>query len=70
MRALAQELGVKAGSLFGILRWAVTGKKVAPPLFGSLAALGRGRTLARLDASAATLAAYVADFGPVSEVSA
>lgn len=70
LRALAQELGVKAGSLFGILRWAVTGKKVAPPLFGSLAALGRGRTLSRLDASEATLAAHVAGLGPVSEVGA
>ena len=70
LRALAQDLGVKAGSLFGILRWAVTGKKVAPPLFGSLAALGRGRTLSRLDASEATLAAHVAGLGPVSEVGA
>ena len=51
MRALAEELGVKAGQLFGIVRWAVTGQKVAPPLFGSLALLGRERVLARLDAA-------------------
>ncbi|MFQ6101479.1 MAG: glutamate--tRNA ligase [Anaerolineae bacterium] len=59
MRALAEELGLKAGQLFGIVRWAVTGQKVAPPLFGSLAILGRERVLARLDAAKATLAASV-----------
>nr|HID13264.1 glutamate--tRNA ligase [Anaerolineae bacterium] len=59
MRALADELGLKAGQLFGIVRWAVTGQKVAPPLFGSLAILGRERVLARLDAAEAALAALV-----------
>jgi len=57
MRALADELGIKAGQLFGIVRWAVTGQKVTPPLFGSLAILGRERALARLDAAEETLAA-------------
>ena len=56
MRALAEELGLKAGQLFGIVRWAVTGQKVAPPLFGSLALVGRETTLARLDAAEAALA--------------
>ena len=59
MRALAEELGLKAGQLFGIVRWAVTGQKVAPPLFGSLAILGRESALARLDAAEAALAASV-----------
>ena len=59
MRALSEELGLKAGQLFGILRWAVTGQKVAPPLFGSLAIVGRELTLARLDAAEAVLAASV-----------
>jgi len=57
MRALAEELGLKAGQLFGIVRWAVTGQKVAPPLFGSLAILGREQVLARLDAAEVVLAA-------------
>jgi glutamyl-tRNA synthetase len=48
LRAQAEELGLKAGQLFGIIRVAVTGKKVAPPLFGTLAVLGRERTLVRL----------------------
>jgi len=59
MRALAEELGLKAGQLFGIVRWATTGQKIAPPLFGSLAILGRERVLARLDAAEAVLAASV-----------
>jgi len=59
MRALAEELELKAGQLFGIVRWAVTGQKVAPPLFGSLAVLGREQVLVRLDAAEAVLAASI-----------
>ncbi len=57
---LADEMGIKAGALFGIIRWATTGQKVSPPLFGSLAALGRERTLARLDAAVEVLSASCA----------
>lgn len=49
LRGLAERLGVKTGSLFGILRVAVTGQKVAPPLFGSLSLVGRERVLRRID---------------------
>jgi glutamyl-tRNA synthetase len=55
MRALAERLGLKAGQLFTIVRWATTGQEVAPPLFGSLAVLGRERTLERLDRAIAVL---------------
>jgi glutamyl-tRNA synthetase len=48
LRALADDLGLKAGQLFGVIRVAVTGRKVSPPLFGTLHVLGRERTLARL----------------------
>ncbi|HIP96696.1 MAG TPA: glutamate--tRNA ligase [Anaerolineae bacterium] len=48
LRGLAGDLGLKAGQLFGIIRVAVTGKKVAPPLFGTLRILGRERVLSRL----------------------
>jgi glutamyl-tRNA synthetase len=48
LRALVQELGLKAGQLFGIIRVAATGKKVAPPLFGTLSILGRERVPERL----------------------
>jgi len=49
MRALAEELGLKAGQLFGLVRVAATGKTVSPPLLESLVVLGRTRTLDRLD---------------------
>ena len=51
LRALAEELGLKVGQLFGAIRVAVTGRTVAPPLFETLAALGRERSLARLEAA-------------------
>jgi glutamyl-tRNA synthetase len=40
---------VKAGHLFMLVRVAVTGGPVSPPLFQSMAILGRERSLARLD---------------------
>jgi glutamyl-tRNA synthetase len=49
LRALVGELGLKVGQLFGIIRVAATGKKVAPPLFGTLSVLGQERVLERLD---------------------
>jgi glutamyl-tRNA synthetase len=49
LRALSQDLELKVGQLLGIIRVAVTATTVAPPLFESLAVLGRTRTLARLD---------------------
>ncbi|HUG29741.1 MAG TPA: glutamate--tRNA ligase [Candidatus Limnocylindria bacterium] len=57
MRALAESNGWKAGDLFMAIRVAVTGRTAAPPLFDSLVALGRDRTLARLGAAIETLAA-------------
>jgi glutamyl-tRNA synthetase len=52
MRALADELGLKAGQLFGAVRVAVTGQKVSPPLFETMAILGKGTCLARIEAAA------------------
>jgi glutamyl-tRNA synthetase len=42
-------LNGKAGPFLGKMRQAVTGQKVSPPLFESMFALGRERTLARLN---------------------
>jgi glutamyl-tRNA synthetase len=56
MRSLAEQLGLKAGQLFGIIRAAVTGKKVSPPLFETLEVLGSERSLARIDSAIQTLA--------------
>lgn len=38
----------KAGPFLGVMRLAVTGQEVSPPLFESLYALGRGRAVTRL----------------------
>lgn len=51
LRALTEELGLKAGQLFGAVRVAVSGRSVAPPLFDMLTALGRERSIARIDSA-------------------
>ncbi len=56
LRALAEELGLQAGQFFGLLRMALTGQKVSPPLFESMAIIGREKTLARLRRAAQLLA--------------
>ncbi|MEX2238210.1 MAG: glutamate--tRNA ligase [Dehalococcoidia bacterium] len=48
MRALTEELGLKPRDFFGLVRMAVTGAAVSPPLFESLEILGREKTLERL----------------------
>jgi glutamyl-tRNA synthetase len=48
-RALADERQVKTGQFFGILRVALTGRTIAPPLFQTMAVLGSERTLERLN---------------------
>jgi glutamyl-tRNA synthetase len=55
IRPLAEELGLKTGELFGAIRVAVTGRTAAPPLFQTMAVLGRDRSLGRLDAAIARL---------------
>jgi glutamyl-tRNA synthetase len=48
LRDLASDLNIKAGQLFGILRSAVTGQTVSPPLFESMAIVGKEKVLERL----------------------
>lgn len=48
LRQLAEELGLKAGQFFGILRVAVTGKTVSPPLIQSMEVIGREKVLERI----------------------
>ncbi|MFZ0014135.1 MAG: glutamate--tRNA ligase, partial [Acidimicrobiia bacterium] len=57
LRALPDHLGIGAGKTFQPLRVAVTGSSVSPPLFESITALGRERTLERLHRAARELAA-------------
>ena len=49
LRAEAVSLGVKAGQMFQPIRVAVCGRKNAPPLFETLAVLGRETCLKRID---------------------
>ncbi len=56
LRPLAVELEMKTGQLFGALRVAVTGRTAAPPLFQTMAVLGRERCLKRIRAALDKLA--------------
>ena len=47
-REAAEAAGMKPGPFFTPLRVAVTGKTVSPPLFASIVALGREKTIERL----------------------
>ena len=51
LRPLAVELGLKTGQLFGVLRVAVTGRTAAPPLFQTMAVLGKEQCLRRIEAA-------------------
>ena len=48
LRDLAERLDLKAGQLFGIIRVAVTGQKVSPPLFESMEIIGKEKVLERI----------------------
>jgi glutamyl-tRNA synthetase len=49
LRPLAEELGLKAGQLFSVLRTAVTGEVATPPLFQTMVVLGKDRCLKRIN---------------------
>jgi glutamyl-tRNA synthetase len=53
--ALVEGLGLKPRLAFTPVRVAITGRKISPPLFESIALLGRTSTLARLAAARAVL---------------
>jgi len=57
LRALAEELGLSAGVLFGLLRLAVTGQPVSPPLLESMALIGKPIVVARIAGVASRLEA-------------
>ena len=48
MRDYVEASGLKAGQVFGVLRTAVTGQKVSPPLFESMEVVGKEKVLERL----------------------
>jgi len=48
MRLMVEEMGLKPGQVFGILRAAVTGQSVSPPLFESMEIIGKEIVLERI----------------------
>jgi glutamyl-tRNA synthetase len=48
MRALVEQLGLSPTQVFGILRAAVTGQTVSPPLFESMEIVGKEKVLQRV----------------------
>ncbi len=59
MRPLAEVLEMKPAQLFGALRVAVTGRMVSPPLFETMEALGRERSLTGIRNAITALSATV-----------
>lgn len=55
LRQLAKEMHLTAGQLFGILRIAVTGQPVSPPLIESMHIIGQAEVLARIRRAAEAL---------------
>lgn len=55
LRAASERLGLKPAQFFGILRVAVTGKTVTPPLVGTLKIVGRVETMERIQVASAYL---------------
>jgi glutamyl-tRNA synthetase len=54
-RELTERLEVKGRDLFGLMRVAITGRTVSPPLFESMEVLGRDRCIVRLREAVQTL---------------
>lgn len=55
MRAYVEESGLSPNQVFGIVRVAVTGQKVSPPLFESMEIIGKEKVLERLEKAAHSL---------------
>ncbi len=55
LRAVAQEMGIKAGQMFQPIRVAVCGRRNAPPLFETMEVLGRDICLERIEQAIAKL---------------
>lgn len=48
MREVVEQSGLKAGQVFGLMRIAITGQKVSPPLFESMQIIGKDKVVARM----------------------
>ncbi|MEA4908431.1 MAG: glutamate--tRNA ligase [Anaerolineaceae bacterium] len=61
MREYVDNSGLKAGQVFGILRVAITGQKVSPPLFESIEIVGKAKVQERLEQAIHLLEVLAAD---------
>jgi glutamyl-tRNA synthetase len=59
LRTLATELDLRTREFFGLLRIAITGRTAAPPLFETMAVLGKERCLERLRVTLHVLPAHL-----------
>jgi len=59
LRPLAAELNLGTGKFFGLLRVAATGRVAAPPLFQTMAVLGKDKCLKRFDTALQRLSTYL-----------
>ncbi|MDA0353386.1 MAG: glutamate--tRNA ligase [Chloroflexi bacterium] len=55
LRTAAEELDVRAGDLFSLIRVAITGTPISPPLFESMEIVGKGLSVERIEAAAEQL---------------
>ena len=58
IRDLAEEMDLKLGQVFGVLRMAVAAQPVTPPLIESIEILGTEKTLQRLENAIRLLEEY------------
>ena len=59
MREFVESSGLKAGQVFGLVRIAVTGQKVSPPLFESMEIIGKEKVIRRMQQAIRLLEAMV-----------
>lgn len=55
LRAASEKLGLKPAQFFGVLRVAITGKTVTPPLVGTMTILGEPKVMSRIQNALALL---------------
>jgi len=59
MRNYVEKNGYKAGQVFGLMRIAITGQRISPPLFESMEIIGREEVLNRMKSAVETLGSGV-----------
>lgn len=57
LRELVEQSGLKAGQVFGLMRIAITGQRVSPPLFESMEIIGKEKVVTRLQRAVDLLSA-------------